>query len=66
MALDQFEAILSKLTARLPCRRPDTGNYDLAAIERWCDARHPHLFAANISAQGGSTVALDRIRASQK
>ena len=67
MTLDQFEATLSKLIARgFPVADPDTGNYDLAAIERWCDARHPHLFAVTIGAQGGATVALDRIRALQK
>jgi hypothetical protein len=66
--LDHFEAILPNLVARgFPRADPDTGHYDLAAIERWCDARHPHLFsAAAIGAQGGSTIALDRIRALQK
>jgi len=65
--LGYFEIILPKLIARgFPIADPDTGNYDLAAIERWCDARHPHLFDTAIGAQGGSTVALDRIRAQQK
>jgi hypothetical protein len=67
MTPDQFDAKLSNLIARgFPHPDPDTGNFDLAAIERWCDARHPHLFAVAIGAQGGSTVALDRIRALQK
>jgi hypothetical protein len=66
MTLDRFEAILPSLIERgFPRADPDTGNYDLAAIERWCDARHPHLFAATIGAQGGSTVALDRIAAAR-
>ena len=30
-----------------------TGDFDLAAIDRWCDARHPHLFG------GGAMQARD-------
>jgi hypothetical protein len=36
---------LPDLRARgFPQADPTTGNFDLAAIDRWCDARHPHLF----------------------
>jgi hypothetical protein len=41
----EFEAILPKLIARgFPEPDPDTGNYDLDAIDAWRRARHPHLF----------------------
>ena len=40
-----FEALLPKLIARgFPAPDPDTGNFDMVAIDRWCDARHAHLF----------------------
>jgi hypothetical protein len=46
----EFEARYQNLIARgFPAPDPDTGNFDLHAIDRWCDARHPHLF-------GGSTM----------
>src|SRR5262245_34664930 len=59
-----FNAALPKLLARgFPKPDPDTGNFDLAAIERWCDERHPHLFAGGTlpSAADASAVAHDRI-----
>jgi hypothetical protein len=41
----ELEAVLPDLLARgFPQADPTTGNFDLAAIDRWCDARHPHLF----------------------
>lgn len=41
-----FESALPNLVARgFPQPDPDTGNFDLTAIDRWCDARHPHLFS---------------------
>jgi hypothetical protein len=46
----EFEAALPDLLARgFPQADPTTGNFDLVAIDRWCDARYPHLF-------GGGTV----------
>src|SRR5262245_54316679 len=43
--LAEFQAMLGNLLARgFPAADPDTGNYDLHAIDRWCDARHIHLF----------------------
>jgi hypothetical protein len=40
----EFEVVLPDLLARgFPQADPTTGNFDLAAIDRWCDARHPHL-----------------------
>jgi hypothetical protein len=41
----EFEAVLPKLIARgFPEPDPDTGNFDLDAIDAWRRARHPHLF----------------------
>jgi hypothetical protein len=41
----ELEVALPDLLARgFPQADPTTGNFDLAAIDRWCDARHPHLF----------------------
>ena len=39
------------------------GNFDLHAIDRWCCARHPHLYNNEpaILARDASTVAKDRI-----
>jgi hypothetical protein len=62
---DEFEAKLPSLLARgFPRADPDTGNYDLHAIDRWCDARHSHLFGGEatmeaLDASGG--VVRDRI-----
>lgn len=47
ICVDDFQAKLPNLVARgFPMADPDTANFDLAAIDRWCDARHRHLFAA--------------------
>jgi hypothetical protein len=59
-------AALPNLVARgFPKADPDTGNHDLDAIDRWCDARHPHLFggAAPIEARKASAVVKDRLAA---
>ena len=50
----ELESVLPDLLARgFPQADPTTGNFDLAAIDRWCDARHPHLFG------GGAMQARD-------
>jgi hypothetical protein len=62
----QFEAALPALLARsFPSPDPTTGNFDIEAINRWCDARHAHLFgaAAVIGPRDASTVVKDRIAA---
>ena len=42
----RFEQTLPQLMSRgFPAPDPTTGHYDLAAIDRWCDRRHAHLFA---------------------
>jgi hypothetical protein len=60
-----FDAALPNLLARgFPGPDPDTGNFDLQAIDRWCDARHSHLFGmATVQARDASTVAKGRIAA---
>ena len=41
----QFAAIKDRLFSRgFPHPDPDTGNYDLDAIDQWRKLRHPHLF----------------------
>jgi hypothetical protein len=62
--LADFRASLPNLIARgFPSPDPDTGNFDLVAVDKWCDARHPHLFggSAQMQARDASTVARDRI-----
>jgi hypothetical protein len=45
LTLAQFDTQYDNLVARgFPASDRDTGNFDLHAIDRWCDARHPHLF----------------------
>jgi hypothetical protein len=44
-SLAEFEILLPKLIARgFPEPDPDTGNFDLDAIDAWRRSRHPHLF----------------------
>jgi hypothetical protein len=65
-SLAEFNAALPNLLARgFPPADPDTGNYDMVAIDRWCDARHAHLFGSGtaMQARDASTVANDRIGA---
>jgi hypothetical protein len=62
--LAEFNASLPNLIARgFPSADPDTGNFDLRAIDRWCDARHAHLFGDNsvMEARDASRVAKQRI-----
>jgi hypothetical protein len=59
-----FIAALPDLVARgFPQADPTTGNFDLAAIDRWCDARHPHLFGggAAMQARDAKDVVKDRL-----
>jgi hypothetical protein len=64
LTLAQFGIQYPNLIARgFPAFDPDTGNFDLHAIARWCDARHPHLFggSAVLRARDANTVVRDRI-----
>ncbi len=63
-SLADFNVALPNLLARgFPAADPDTGNYDMQAIDRWCDARHAHLFGAGteMQARDAGTVAKERI-----
>jgi hypothetical protein len=64
-ALADFEAVLPRLIARgFPFPDPDTGNFDIVAIDKWCDARHSHLLGTvPMQARDAATVAKDRIAA---
>jgi hypothetical protein len=65
-SLAGFNAALPNLLARgFPTPDPDTGNFDLKAIDRWCDGRHAHLFgeAATLGPRDAGAVAQDRIAA---
>jgi hypothetical protein len=67
--LAEFNAALPRLLARgFPAADPDTGNFDMQAIDRWCDARHRHLFgdAATMQARDAGAVAKERIAAMRK
>ena len=60
----EFNAALPDLVVRgFPQADPTTGNFDLAAIDRWCDARHPHLFGsgAAMQARDAKDVVQDRL-----
>jgi hypothetical protein len=59
----ELEAALPDLLARgFPQPDPTTGNFDLAAIDRWCDARHPHLFGGStMQARDARDVVADRL-----
>jgi hypothetical protein len=65
LTLARFDAIFANLKARnFPAPDPDTGNFDLLAVDRWCDARHPYLFGGDTStmqARDASTVAQEGI-----
>ncbi len=63
LVVAEFNAKLPNLRARgFPQPDPDTGLFDMVAIDKWCDARHPHLFGGAIMrARDAGTVARDRI-----
>lgn len=69
LSLEEFRAALPKLQARnppFPSADPDTGNFDLDAIEQWRKARFPHLFSSALtsapSARDATLVVGDRLR----
>jgi len=69
VSLEQFQELLPRLCSRgFPGPDPDTGNFDLAAIDRWCDARHLHLFGAGaqMQARDAKEVAKNRIAAMRR
>ena len=64
MTVVDFNRAMPALIGRgFPKSDPDTGNFDLTAIDRWCDARHPHLFTltAQLSARDAQSVVGSRL-----
>ena len=68
-SLAEFNAMLPNLLTRgFPRPDPDTHNFDLHAIDRWCDSRHAHLFGVGtaMQARDAGEVATDRIAKMRK
>jgi hypothetical protein len=66
LTLEAFKTALPNLVARrFPKPDPDTGNFDIDAIDAWRRSRHAHLFPgrAEFGAMDASAVASDRITA---
>lgn len=63
LSLEAFTVALPRLEARgFPRPDPDTRNFDLEAIERWCDRRHRHLFGNEpMGARDADSVVGDRL-----
>jgi len=57
------EKLPSLIERGFPRADPDTGHFDLYAIDRWLDGRHPHLFIddSTMQARDASVVARARI-----
>jgi hypothetical protein len=69
ISLSDFKEVLPNLLARgFPRADPDTGHFDLVAIDRWCDSRHFYLFGEGpaMRARDASTVAKGRIEAMRR
>lgn len=69
MSLEDFNSTLPSLISRgFPKPDPDTANFDLLAIDRWCDARNSHLFGNNdgMGARDAGIVVQDRIAAMRR
>jgi hypothetical protein len=62
--LKKFNRILPNLQTRgFPEADPDTGNFDLDAIDAWRRARHPHLFLTEAPrARDAKTIVSSRLR----
>lgn len=51
LTLERFQEVLPRLLARgFPIPDPDTGMFDLEAIDLWRRSRHPGLFGSSASA----------------
>jgi len=50
LTIERFKELLPKLLARgFPAADPDTGNYDLDAIDAWRRSRYPQLFSNRLT-----------------
>ncbi|QOZ52955.1 hypothetical protein [Bradyrhizobium sp. CCBAU 53338] len=66
MTMEAFIVALPNLLSRgFPKADPDTGNFDLDAIDAWRRLRHPHLYGGRgeFAARDASTVVEDRLAA---
>jgi hypothetical protein len=66
MTPEAFRTALPNLIARgFPKPDPDTGNFDLDAIDAWRRLRHPHLYGGReeFGARDASIVVADRLAA---
>jgi hypothetical protein len=66
MKPEPFRIALPNLIARgFPKPDPDTGNFDLDAIDTWRRLRHPHLYGGReeFGARDAATVVHDRLAA---
>ena len=68
VTLADFQAALPRLLERgFPEADPDTGNFDLEAIDAWRRRRHPHLYDGEvIGARDASAVVEARIAAMRR
>jgi hypothetical protein len=67
MSAEAFTAALPSLVdvRGFPAADPDTGNFDLVAIDRWCDLRHHHLLSpqTGMGPRAAGDVVPDRLAA---
>lgn len=64
LSVVKFQGILDRLYQRgFPHPDQDTGQFDMQAIDRWCDARNPHLFkeVAEVGALDAKSVVTQRL-----
>jgi hypothetical protein len=64
LTMEQFEHLLPRLLSRgFPASDPDTGNYDLDAIDAWRAARHRRLLPAEPAQEHASGRVRARLEA---
>jgi hypothetical protein len=57
LTVEKFNGILPRLRARgFPAPDPDTGNFDLEAIDAWRKSRNPHLFGLTPAPPSGQVT----------
>ena len=63
LSLERFEEILPRLLSRgFPPSDPDTGNFDLDAIDTWRSNRHRRDLPANVQALQSTGIVAERLR----
>lgn len=62
LTLEQFTELLPRLLSRgFPASDPDTGNYDLDAIDEWRAARHRRILPAGQKQANNSGLVAARL-----